>query len=563
MKRRLFLKQGSLAASGLVAVPYLLTSCKPILDIVTEKPPVFTAEMAEGLTVLAEGAELMDISIAELRTSGNGELGPAVAEVFTLGGVAEQIYNQAEVQAEVPVDFAESAAEILDASAEIAQAAPELLIESETNPETLVMRNGGFKDAAEDFAFLKVLKATSILRSASDADPHNAERAIASENMFEAAETFYTSMLGENPAEDGIELIESSEHLLAYSEQYVGVCETFSGEAGFILGVENFDEATSEIAAGEIGPGAAVLLASSENIALSAEYFAEGVNNLEGTAELLGNSIENTAEELVPFAEFLVSESMEYMDLAKGKAAEIGAEAMLEGAEQILMDAETDAMEIYNGGETFELGAEKFIAGTMSFKAAEKYTHSSERFYQGVEHLAEGLAEGNARLAEAGEMSIMMNSGMLLSASEDYFMAAEAQEFLATNLNFEAGEMGVQDLSGAAAELTEGAEMMEAIPNPRQIEAELGAIETLEGAEWVTYGSIEVDWATTGSLIAEAENTGETFETLEPQWAAFGSEELNSGNVELPYLEDGAESIVTGTGQIHNGAMEFIEGLER
>ena len=561
MKRRLFLKKGGLVATGVVAIPYLLTSCNSTSPEVlgsgsgsgsgSESSPELTAAMAEGMVIFTHGAQFLDLSIAELRISGNGAIVAASAETaetaetgaetsaetggaetgaevagaetavnLTLGGVVSHIFNSSEGQAELPAEFITQSDELIQASAEIFKSAPEL------SP----VPTGGYAELAEDFAYLKVMKATSILHSAANVDPDNTDRAVAAENMFEAAEGIHTSLSGEVSGENSPELTGSSEQLLAFSEQYVGTCKTFSGEQSYIQGVEDFSDATSEIAEGGMATGASELMASSDNIALAVGYFADGITNLDDTAQTLGLTPANTAEELIPFSELLVTETAEYLDFATGESAVMGAETMGEGANLILAEAkagsESDPAELTQGGQTFVTGAEEFIAGTMSHRAAEKFAHGSEKFKMGAENLAEGLAEGNAELAEVSEMGIMMSSEMLHGASEDFALSATAIEFIAENLGAEHAELGVQSLVPSTTHLLKGAELMQSVAEGRHLEASIGASEALEGAERATHGSIEA-------------------------------------STEIQHLLEGTQSIETGSSHFLEGAIEFIEGIER
>lgn len=371
------------------------------------------------------------MAIAELRTAGNGTLGAAEAEsfdaeqsdVFNLVQVSEQIYNQAEAQAEIPIDFAESAQELIDASSEMLEWAPELTpLSTEISSEV-----------AEDFAFLKVLKSSAVLESAAGIDPYNKSRSAEAVEMIDAAMEVYESLESDRPCRNDAEFIEGVEKLTAYSERYVGVSERFSGQEAFELAALTLGDAVSELHRGTQGDaeafseGAGILFAASENVYLSSEYYAEGEWNLETASGLLEEPFSFDAADLVPFAELIIAESQSLENSAQGGSAEVGAAEMISGAEFIFSEAiEGGALlDIAFGGETLELGAEQYIAGSLAFEAG-GHTNDNAGSYLLAAESIEQFNGGNSSDHESLELS----SAELLQASEDYYVAAEALEFI-------------------------------------------------------------------------------------------------------------------------------------
>ena len=518
MQRRLFLKNSAISAVGIAASPLVFQSCSSaeVLTQISKPNPMVDI----GKNLFSQGAEFYDLAIAELRISGNGPMVGAEAEDYNLPGVVTQIYTQMEVMAEIPIIFAESSEMFMDSAFEMFEHTSELL------PVPPV----GYPDLAENFGLLKTMKASSILLSAAEVDPFNAKRAEAAEGLLVASQEIYDALLGGISAEASSELSAGTEDLLGYSEKYVGVSEVFSGTEAFENGVDEAELAGFEFAEHEFGKSAAHLLGAAETIALSAEYYAEGVGNLNKAAEILNFAEQTTGKDLVSAAQVLVAESAEFVEMAEGEPAKLGAAEMLVGAENMLAEAETDIQEIYGGGMTFEIGAERYIAGTLSHQSTAAYVQGAGSFLEGAENMAKELqASGEADADTVSGFEI--GSEILTEAAEEFAVAAEALEYIEVQQNLPAAVQGVENLVPASMEILEGAEPLPQLAEwlEAEAEAEPGA---LAGAEKLVGGA---EIALQGASEAAAEPS---------------------------VLETAAETIETGAAELMGGAMEFIQGIE-
>ncbi len=502
MKRRLFLKSSTVGVGGVLVLPSIFYGCP---NGGHHQDPF------AGIDLFRESSVLFDSAIAELRLAGSGSLASAEAEDVTLAGtaevdlvgVAEQITNQQAAEpAELAEDFAESSEMLLEASESIYQSAPELF-----NAEAELIE-GAQAELAEDYAFLKVLKSTTILASAATATPLPIRKVTAAEKMIASAAEVHNAF----NANAEIELIEGSEFLMGHAEEYVGAAEAWSAENAFVEGVHTYGEAADQFAeTSELLLGGENLLVSSDNISLSTDYFAQGIDNLNAEAEIFNATELTSAAEMVPFSEFLVAEAETFESLAEGDSAEMGAAEMLGGASEILSDAETNVTNIGAGGEVLDLGADQFIAGTLTFVSAEKYTGLAQYYLKAAETLSGnpgGIAEAEA------EAEIILTTELMHPASEIFQAGAEAlQRIELTD--------GVESLVPATTEILTGAEHLESIASSP--EAEIGAAEMIQWAEIAEAGAIE-------SLKIPSE------------------------------MHIGSEAVEIGSFGIKNGAAEFIEG---
>ena len=493
MKRRLFLQSSTVGIGGVIVLPTLFYGC----------PGPTPIPSVNGISLFSSSALLFDSAVAELRLAGSGSLASAEAEDPSLAGIGNQIAQGfAAEPAELAEDFAESSESLLQSSESLYHSAPELF-----NAEAELI-DGAHAELAEDYAFLKVLKSTTILASAASATPQPARKVYAAEKMITSAAEVHQAF-GAN-AES--EMIEGSEHLLAYSEEFVGAAESYSAENAFVEGVHSYGESAAHFANFNHIHGGEKLLTSSDNIALSTEYFVQGFDNLNAEAEIFNAKTENTAAEMVPFSNFLLAETETYLRLAESGSAEQGAEKMNNGASEILHDAENNVSNFAEGGEILDIGADQFIAGTLTFVSAEKYTGLAEYYLEA----AETLSGNPSRFAEAeAEAEIKWTTKLLHPASEIFHSNAEALHTIELT-------DGVESLVPATTELLIGSEHLESIAN--SAEAEEGAIELIQWAEMAQEGA-----------EAGSENPAE-------------------------FLHTGSEAIEIGSFGIKNSAAEFIEG---
>jgi len=489
MKRRLFLKTSSLGIGGAVALPTVVYGCSLF------KPMSLNPSL--GLELFQSGSVLFDSSIAELRLAGSGRLASAEAEDVDLAGILQQIVNgQAEAPAELAEDFTESSTDMLNASSELA----------ESSSEVFPLNQGQSAELADDFALLKVVKASTLLAGAAKVTPAPIRKVAAANKMVASAELVHEAVNASSEAE----LIESTGELLAHSEEYVGAAETYSAEVGFVAGVDNYAESAEFYAENDQFSGAETLLASTDNISLAASYFGDGVDNLNAEAEFFNSPELVMAAEMVPSSELLVAEANLFTQIAQGESAEMGASEMLKGASEILSDAETNAPNIGNGGDALDLGADQFIAGSISFVSAQSYTEQAAVYLQAAESL-------NGRYASKAEDKIISSTELLGPAAENFYMAAQALESIELT-------DGVESIVPAASELVEGAEYLQRLAT--NAETRIGAAEMVKGAEQAKKGAMQ------------------------------------SANHPNKFLESGAESVEIGTFAMISGAAEFIEGYQ-
>ena len=490
MKRRLFLKTGTVGAAGIIAIPTMLYGCS-IVDGGYPTGP------AAGISLFQENAELFDSAIAELRLQGSGNLASAEAEDVDLAGLSEQIAErQAAVPAELAEEFAESSTQMLAATTALAASVPEM---------SFPLAGAEQAEMAEDFALLKVWKASTLLASAAAETPHPIRKVHAAEKMVESAEFVHSSI----NANAESEFINATGELNAHAEEYVGSAEAWSAAEGFELGVHNYGESARKFARKRHLDGGKDLLTSSDNIALSTGYFAEGIDNLNAEAEYFNSHILTSSAEMIPFSAELVAESEIFQHLAQGESAEMGADKMVDGATEIYNDAESNVTKIGRGGAELDLGADQFIAGTVTFVSAGNYTNNAFRYMRAAEDLAFGGWPARA------EKAIEISTELMVPNSEHFYAGSEALQ--AVELTG-----GVESLVPALSEVLEGAEFM--AETARSIESEIGAAEALSGAEMAEEGAIKA-----------ASNPAK-------------------------FLESGAESVELGTISVMKGAAEFIEG---
>ncbi len=499
MKRRLFLKTGSVGIGGMMVMPTVVYGCASLHHPLSHGP-------SKSVNLFTDGSRLFDAAIAELRTSGSGELASAEAEDVTLSGtgqldivsIGEQIVNkQAAVPAEVPQNFEISSEEMLSAAGEIYDSAEDLLpVDRQLQAEL-----------AEDFALLKVVKASNLLTNAAEATPHPARKVSAAENMINSAEMVHKAV----NAEATSELVEGSEHLLAYSEEYVGACEVFSAEAAFAEGVQSFESSVEMLAESEILEGVAELLTSTDDIALSSEYYALGAENLNAEAAILGGNKDTIAEDLIPWAEQLVTTTPLFIEAAKGVSAAEGALEMHIGSAELLKSAEHHADSLGQGGEVLDTGADQFIGGEITYTSAEFYGAEGNIYLNAAENFR------NNSFAEAEAKFIKRTTKDLLGSSENFYAGASALHAIKR-------PDGVESMVPAATEILIGAELLQS--EAQSDESKLGAEKMVEGAAEALSGASE-------SATDPAE-----------------------------FLESGAKSIELGTNTILTGAAEFVEGYK-
>jgi len=490
MKRRLFLKTGSVGIGGIIAMPTVIYGCA------TLKPLPQGPSMSVSL--FQDGSRLFDSSIAELRLSGSGELASAEAEDPDLSGIAEQVaLGTAAVPAELDSQFAESSTDMLNAANSIAESAPELL----------PLGKGLQAEIADDFALLKVVKASTLLASAAMATPQPLRKISAAEKMISSAEVVHKAIHASSESE----LIESTEELLAYSEEYVGAAEQYSAEVGFIDGADTFESAIHQLAENRLTDGVKNLLTATDNIALSSEYYVHGVNNLNAKAEHFGSDLITSAKEFIPYAKKLVASSTLFHKVATGESAELGAAEMIQGAEALLAESSSEVENLGIGGKTLDIGGDRFIGGEITYNGAENYSAESNIYLKAAENF------NNRSSAEAEAEFIQDTAELLYPASEIFYYGAEALN----NITF---TEGVESLIPAAEHILAGSELL-------QSEAENA--EALFGAENMVEGAAE---------------------------ALFGASESAENPSKL--LEKGAGNIETGTLNLMNGAAEFVQGYK-
>ncbi|MDF1695912.1 MAG: hypothetical protein P1U56_08780 [Saprospiraceae bacterium] len=510
MKRRLFLKNSSVGLGGILAMPTVLYGCSTIKPILLDSP-------SKSIGLFQEGSRMFDSSIVELRLAGSGELAAAEAEDADLSGIAEQVANKtAAIPAEVAEDFAESSIQLLDAAKQL----------NDNSSELFPLNAGTQAELADDFILLKVVKASTLLASAAMATPDPFQKVTAAENMIRSSKLAYKGMAEGSQAE----LMRGTSNLLAHSEEYVGSAEKYSAELGFIDGVETFEGAidvfksaeaeTAENpaeATAELTNGVSELLTSTDNLALSSEYYVNGVNNLNAEryhfrhkgAEPIMN-----AEELFPYAEILVETTPQFYNAAQGEAAKAGAAEMMDGAESIEFFAETNGQVINLGlgGETLDIGADRFISGSITDFAAGDYDANSMLYLLA----AEDFQDTNNPQGEAEYVEQL--SETLYPESENFYYGALSLQ----SIGF---PEGVQSVKNATDYLLAGAQMLlSEADNPL----------SAEGAEEMVKGAAE---ALKGAEEADDNPTTENF-----------------------HLELGAETIEFGTNMIQEGAAKFVDG---
>lgn len=497
MKRRLFLKTGSVGLGGMLAIPSVIYGCTTVRPISMQGP-------SKSVSLFTDGSRLFDSAIAELRTAGSGELASAEAEDVTLSGtgeldlfsLAEQVTNQqAAIPAELAEDFAESSADMLSAAGSLAESAPHLFpLDRRLQAEL-----------ADDFALLKVVKASTLLASAAAVTPQPEQKVHAAKNMVASAEMVHKAVRRSAEAE----LIESTGELLAYSEEYVGSCEQFAAEPAFIEGVESFEFSVSQLANGDLVNGVANLLTSTDNIALSSGYYASGIQNLNAEADFFGGKEITAAEEFIPYAKELVQTSPKFLRAAKGDSAKFGAEKMILGSAELLQHSMHEVAELGIGGAMLDIGSDQFIGGEITFNAAEEYTAESNIYLQAAEKFdSRGAAEAEAEF-------IHETTESMFPASENFFAGAEALQTIKQTA-------GVETLMPAAQEVFIGAKQLQSEADNRK--AEKGAEAMVIGAEKVIIGAEQ------------------------------------SSQQPAKHLELGAELIEIGTNTMMAGAALFVKG---
>lgn len=498
MKRRLFLKTGSVGVGGIIAMPTFIYGCATLQPNLVQGPSM-------SVSLFQEGSRLFDSSIAELRLTGSGQLASAEAEDVTLAGtsevdlndLAEQVANlQAAVPAELNQQFAESSIDMLDAAGQLAESAPEMF----------PLSKGIQAELSDDFALLKVVKASSLLASAAMATPQPVRKVKAAEKMIASAEVVQEAM---NAGAES-KLIEGTGSLLAHSEEYVGAAEQFVAKEAFIGGVKTYRNAIVQLAENNLVDGVSNLLTSSDNIALSSGYYADGVANLNAEAGFFGATPISSAEEIIPFTAELVKTAPLFVNAAKGESAELGAAKMVQGSAELMNSAEIDVATLGLGGNVLDVGADQFIAGETVYNGATEYAAEASIYLSAAESL-----NNRSYTAKAEAEYIHEATEILYPASQTFFSGAQAlQKIKLTD--------GVQNLVPAVSQILTGAKHLQS--EAVTAESKIGVQKMIAGATEALSGAIE--------------------------------SEINP----VEFLQSGAESIELGTNTIMLGAAEFVEG---
>jgi hypothetical protein len=548
MKRRLFLKRSGMAAAGILTAPYLLESCTTTGKIGSSKFLTNPASVPD----FEKHAFMFDEAVAELRLFGAGPLVPAEAEAYNFGldDVAEQILTGAEAPAELNAEFAEFGPEMIFAASELAEATQEFpLIESGSSE---------YLGLAENYSLLKITRSSAILHSAAKATYPHPERESSARQMYAESGIMYKALSAEfaggkkNAELNNAELRHGAEHLTGNAELYVGGSNMLSGSQEFLFAsaelagsVSNSDDvgdfaetsffgsqaASAELSGGQ-GPGllaeipnaiaefsgsfenaesfrltkgADFLLAAANSIELSGAQHEIGSETYNQGELLLGNPEELIAESWIKPAESLMDTSEQYLKIAKGEAAELGAERMISGASELLASAETNAENIAEDGETFLWGAEQYIGGTTNFHGSVKYTLGAIQYGHGATLFAKGVGP------ELAEKLFTIGAEVNHHGAENYELGAEVLTSLQT-------AEGAVDITTAAESMYLGAEKLYGVAESAN--AETGALEMVEGAELMIVGA---------------------------EYALKNGPELAEGSIEL----------LTGSSELNNGVAEF------
>lgn len=515
MKRRLFIKRAGMAAAGLFAAPYLFQSCKNIsmAGRSASSFPAFPAQIPD----FKNYAHMFDEAIAELRLFGAGPIVPGEAEAFSFGldDVSEQIVSGAEAESEINPEFAEFGPEMIAAASELAEASHEFPFIEDGTAE--------FEGVAENYGLLKISRSTAILHAATLATFPQPERAPTAKKMYAEAEVMYKALMGgfeggaENPSLNNAELEYGSEQLLGNAELYVGSSNMLSGTQEFyfssaeladtlsdsddIAGFSNNFATSGQAASAELaeGPGilaelpgalaefaggfafaesfrltkgADFLLLASNAVELSAEQHDTGLQTFNFGETIVGAAEESVAPTWVGPAESLIDTSEKYLQIAKGEAAELGAERMIAGSEELTAEAEFDASELQPSAENFHLGAEQYIGGLTNFYGSVQYDGGALQYAVGAELFAEGISGAEKMFTNGAERTH--------HGAEDFELGAE----VLTTINTAEGAANVLP---AAESIYLGAEKLFGIAEAGA--AEIGALEMVEGAELMLVGA--------------------------------------------------------------------------
>lgn len=546
MKRRLFLKRTGMAVAGFMAGPALLSSCKPALTASATKFTAFPGLIPD----FKAGAEVFDDAIAELRLFGAGPIIPAEAEVsqFGLDDVAEQIIYGAETPAELHAEFERYGSEMIGAAAELAEATSEF-------PE-IEAGSSEYADIAENFSLLKISKSSAVLHASTEVHIPHPERAVVTKTMFAEAEIMYQALQGEFPdvrrqPQNNAELAFAGEQLLGNAELYVGSSEMISSTQEFLPSTGEFVASAAESFLGtkkslikDFDKGADFLLAASQNIELSSELYAQGVETFNLGELIVNGAEESSAPHWVKPARLLVGASEVYTRLAKGAPAALeGAETMVQGAQFLVAEAEANAEAL--DAETLLFGAEQYISGSTMDLGQAEMNQQSGRYLSGAEKLARGKPGGLAEMLTAAVLNV--------HGAIDYGIGAEGLYVLRT-------AEGIVSVLPAAEALLTGAEI--AGGEAKNAEAEFGAIEMIGGAELMTEGA---EMVMTGSgegvegveLLAEGEALIAEGGTAEAQGEVMAEQAEQVWSYGSAEVWEGGENLNTGSMELRRGTAEF------